>query len=85
MTKTCACQDLWFEVTIAYCVPLTAVMAVTSMVGLEDHGVRFYARVRVHLLTLKLKWRLLFRSACEVRTSVKLHQAARVTREGQQT
>lgn len=35
MTKTCARQDLWFEVTIAYCVPLAAVMAVTYM---EGHG-----------------------------------------------
>lgn len=60
MTKTCARQDLWFEVTIAYCVALAAVMAVTDTVDLEDHGVSFYARVRVHLLTLDLKWRLLF-------------------------
>lgn len=50
--------------------------------GPEDHGLRFYARV--HLLTLKLKRRLLFRSACEVGTSIKLHGAARVTGEGEQ-
>lgn len=41
MTKTCACQDLWFEVTIAYCVPLAAVMTVTYAVGLKDGGVPF--------------------------------------------
>lgn len=57
MAKTCARQDLGFEVTIAYCVPAAAVMAVTAVGGgLEDHGVTFYARVRVHLLTLELKW-----------------------------
>lgn len=60
MTKTCAHQDLGFEVTIAYCVPVAAVMAVTAMEGLEDHGVSFYARVPVHLPTLELKSGLLF-------------------------
>ena len=85
MTKPCARQDLWFEVTIAYCVPAAALMAVTYMEELEDHGQRFNARVRAHLLTLKLKRRLLFPSACEVRTTIKLHEAARVTREGRQT
>lgn len=49
MTKTCACWELWFEVTIAYCVALAAVMAVTYAVGPADRGLRFYARVRVHL------------------------------------
>lgn len=85
MTKTCACRHLWFEVTIAYCVALAAVMAVTYAVGLEDRGLRFYARVHKHLLTLKLKRRLLFRSACEVRTTIKLPEAARVTGGGQQS
>jgi len=79
MTKAYVLYDLWFKVTIAYCIACSVVTRVTQCVNMHDCEVHF---VCVHLSTVKLYRRFVFQKRCEVQTSVKISKTVHVPCEG---